>query len=147
MQASDFSPFIYFFLITKTPTHTPYSSRVCVSTGPEMGESLTEEPDDKDLNIEQNIAYTIHSKLVTYVLYLLKIISLHYPTPPPPPLLLHPTTIMIHKHIHDHHYSEPASVNMTTPADVSGADVSGDENSNHTYIIHAPQPNHWSNLH
>ena len=34
---------------------------------------------------------------------------------------------------------------MTTPADVSGADVSGDENGNHTYqvsnpIMHTPHP-------
>ena len=42
-----------------------------VSTGPVTGEYTAEETDDRDLNMEQNIAYTIDPKLVTYLLYLL----------------------------------------------------------------------------
>ena len=136
-----------YFSLTNTPTLTPHSSsKVYVSTGPVTGESPAEESVDGDLNIKQNITHTIKTKLVTYILYLLQKISLHYPPPPTSP-------IIIHIHIHHHHCSElgsVASVNVTTPADVSeadvsGADVSGDENGNHTYqvpnpIIHTPHP-------
>ena len=108
-----------------------------VSTGPVTGECPAEESGDRDLNIEQHITDTIDPKLVMYTFVDNKFTL-------PPLLLTHPTTIIIHIHIHNHHYSEPSSVNLT-PADVSGADVSGDENGNHTYqvpnpIIHTPHP-------
>ena len=124
-----------FTLLTHPPTlHTCSSSKVYVSTGPVTGECPAEESDDRDLNIKQNIAHIINQKFVTYILYLLQILSLLYSPSSTP----HPTTIIIHLHIHNHHYSESgpnASVNMTTSAAVS----------NHTYqvpnpIIHTPHP-------
>ena len=75
------------------------------------------------------IAYTIDPKLVTHIYFVTFTL--------PPLLLPHPTTIIIYIHIHNHRYSEPVSVNMTT-----SADVSGHENGNQVPnpIIHTPHP-------
>ena len=107
----------FIFSLTTTPTHIPHSSSVYVSTGPVTGESPAEESGeesgeesaeesgeesgDGDLNIKQNITHTINPKLVTYILYLLQIISLYYPPPP--------TSPHHHHHTHTHTHTQPPS--------------------------------------
>jgi hypothetical protein len=49
------------------PTNDQQSSSVYVSTGPVTGECTAEETEDRDLNMEQNIAYNIDPKFVSFV--------------------------------------------------------------------------------